>query len=85
MLGIYVYGVSWKDSTWLSDPSEALQSVNNAFDSIEGLSFSGIIISSLLSSAGTSINFCIDNPVYKKDISILPFSVIFIMSFSTSV
>jgi len=65
-VSIYVYGAAWNSSTWLSDPTAALVAVNDAFDSVVDLSFSGIQIISSLSSMGTGMAFAVCDVVYKS-------------------
>ena len=65
-VAIHVYGASWKGSTWLSDPTAALTAVNDAFDMVNYLEFSGIQILSSLTSSGTGMAFAVTEPLYKK-------------------
>ena len=71
-LQIYVYGAKWQNSSLLSDPTAALAAVNDAFDSIIDLKFSGIMIISSLNSQGTGMAFAVDRPIYKDRIYINP-------------
>lgn len=71
-LHIYVYGAQWQSSSWLSNPNSALSAVNDAFDSIVDLDFSGIIILSTLNSQGTGMAFAVDRPIYKNKIYLNP-------------
>lgn len=63
---IYVYGASWNGSQWLNDPTIALAAVNDAFDSVPDLAFTGIQIISSLTTFGTGMAFAVVNPVYKN-------------------
>jgi len=65
-IAIYVYGASWNSSSWLSDPSSALTAVNDAFDTVTDLSFSGIQILSSLNTLGAGMAFAVVDPVYKN-------------------
>ena len=65
-VSIYVYGAAWNSSTWLSDPTAALVAVNDAFDSVVDLSFSGVQIISSLSNMGTGMAFAVCDVVYKS-------------------
>jgi hypothetical protein len=64
-IAIYVYGASWNGTTWLGDPTAALSAVNDAFDSVTDLSFSGLQILSSLNIFGTGMAFAVVDPVYK--------------------
>ena len=64
-LYIYVYGAEWQSSTWLSNPDTALSAVNDAFDSVTDLTFTGIMILSNLNSVGTGMAFAAVEPTYK--------------------
>ena len=64
--------INGQSSSWLSDPNAALSAVNDAFDSIDYLDFSGIVIISSLTSAGTGMAFCADRPIYKDRIYLDP-------------
>jgi hypothetical protein len=64
--GIHVYGAFWDGSSWLSDPTSVLATVNKAFNNVKNLKFSGIIILSSLSSLGTGMAFTVKDPVYKN-------------------
>jgi hypothetical protein len=63
---IYVYGAAWNGATWLSDPTAALAAVNDAFDSVADLSFSGLQLISSLNSIGTGMAFAVCDSVYKN-------------------
>jgi hypothetical protein len=65
-IAIHVYGASWNGSAWLSDPTSALAAVNDAFDSVADLSFSGIQILSSITSMGAGMAFAVVDPVYKN-------------------
>jgi hypothetical protein len=71
-LQVYIYGAQWQSSSWLSDPTAALAAVNDAFDSIADLDFSGIVILSTITSQGVGMAFCVDRPIYKDKIYINP-------------
>jgi hypothetical protein len=64
-IAIHVYGATWNSTSWLSDPTAALSAVNDAFDSVANLSFSGIQIFSGLTYLGTGMAFAVVDPVYK--------------------
>jgi hypothetical protein len=65
-IAIHVYGASWGGSTWVSDPTAALSAVNDAFDSVADLSFSGVQIFSGLTYMGAGMAFAVVDPVYKN-------------------
>jgi len=65
-IAIHVYGASWNGSTWLSDPTAALAAINDAFNIVNYLDFTGIQILSSLTSAGTGMAFAVTEPTYKK-------------------
>jgi len=65
-IAIHVYGTTWNGLSWLSDPTEALAVVNDAFDTVPDLSFSGIQIFSSLSSLGVGMAFAVVDSVYKN-------------------
>lgn len=71
-LQIHIYGAFWNGSPWLSDPAAALTAVNDAFDRVPDLKFSGVQILSSLSSFGAAMAFAVDQPVYKDKIYINP-------------
>ena len=64
-IAIHVYGAAWNGSNWLSDPTDALTAVNDAFDTVSDLSFSGLQIFSSLTHLGTGMAFAVVDPVYK--------------------